>query len=51
MKQREELDEGYATHGLGREMPDDGHKQTAETWERIDSSLKSTVSRYTKKSP
>lgn len=27
------MDEGYVTHGLGREMPDDGHKQTAGTWE------------------
>lgn len=27
------MDEGRVTHGLGQEMPDHGHKQTAGTWE------------------
>lgn len=27
------MDEGWVTHGPGREMPDHGHKQTAGTWE------------------
>lgn len=27
------MGEGYVTRAPGREMPDDGHKQTTGTWE------------------